>query len=273
MVSHPGVDKVSFTGSTAAGRKVAAVCGEQLKRVTLELGGKSAAILLDDVNIDEALPNLMMGAMLNNGQACVAQTRILVPASRSAELTEAIVEAVKAMPVGDPAEMDTQIGPLIADRQRTRVLDYIEAGKSQGATLATGGGRPDIDSGYFVEPTVFTGVDNTMKIAQEEIFGPVLSVIEYSDENDAVAIANNSDYGLSGTVFSASVDRGLDVARQVRTGTYTVNGFMLEPAAPFGGFKQSGIGRELGPEGLNAFLETKSISLPGGYEPTLRQGG
>ncbi len=269
LVRHPGVDKVGFTGSTAAGRKVGAICGELLKRCTLELGGKSAAIVLDDADLASTLPMLMPNALMNNGEACVAQTRILAPRSRYDEVVDAVAEAVKGTTVGDPADPSIAVGPLVAERQRERVLGYIEKGRSEGAKLAAGGGRPaGLDKGWFVEPTLFVDVDNKMTIAQEEIFGPVLSVLAYDDEADAVRIANDSDYGLSGSVWTQDVERGIDVARQVRTGTYGINQFgTLDMRQPFGGFKASGVGRELGPEGLSAYLETKSIVLPGDYQP------
>jgi betaine-aldehyde dehydrogenase len=186
-------------------------------------------------------------------------------------MVEAITENVAGMKVGDPTDMETAIGPLVAERQRDRVEGYIAIGRDEGARVTTGGGRPDgFDKGWWVEPTVFANVDNKMRIAQEEIFGPVLVVIPYEDTSDAVAIANDSDYGLSGSVWTDDVEAGTDIARQVRTGTYTVNGFAMEWGAPFGGFKNSGVGRELGPEGLGEFLEYKTINLPGGTEPTLK---
>jgi betaine-aldehyde dehydrogenase len=267
LVRHAGVDKIAFTGSTAAGRRIAALCGEQLKRVTLELGGKSAAIVLDDADLPSAIAGLMPGALMNNGQACVGQTRILASRARYGAVCDAVVEAVRAWSVGDPMDPSTMCGPLVASRQRDRVEGYIAIGRGEGATLACGGGRPQgFTKGWYVEPTVFVDVTNRMRIAREEIFGPVLAVIPYEDEADALRIANDSEYGLAGTVWTADIDHGLDVARQVRTGTYTVNGFAMEFGAPFGGFKSSGIGRELGPEGLEAYLEAKQINLPMGYE-------
>ncbi|HVH06817.1 MAG TPA: aldehyde dehydrogenase [Myxococcota bacterium] len=267
LVSHPGIDKVAFTGSTAAGRKIAAACGERLRRVTLELGGKSAAILLDDVNVAAAIPTLLPACIMNNGQACVAQTRILAPKSRYKEVVDAFAAAFSALKVGDPMDPTTAIGPLVADRQRERVLGYLDAGKKEGARVVVGGGRPKaFDKGYFVEPTLFADVRNDMKIAREEIFGPVISIIPYEGDDQAVRIANDSDYGLSGSVWSGDVERGLGVARRVRTGNYGVNGFGMEFSAPFGGFKSSGVGRELGPEGLRAYLEPKTIHLPAGTE-------
>ena len=267
LVRHPGVDKIAFTGSTAAGRRIASICGEQLKRVTLELGGKSAAILLDDVGLEMAIGGLLPGALMNNGQACVAQTRILASRKRYGEVCEALTQAVRGWSVGDPMDPTTMCGPLVAARQRDRVEGYIKIGRDEGAKIACGGGRPSgFTKGWYVEPTVFIDVKNTMRIAQEEIFGPVLAVIPYEDEGDALRIANDSEYGLSGSVWTADADHGLDVARRVRTGTYTVNGFAMEFGAPFGGFKSSGVGRELGPEGLAAYLEARQINLPMGYE-------
>ncbi len=267
LVRHPDVDKVAFTGSTAAGRKIGAICGEQLKRATLELGGKSAAIICDDADLEATLPTLMPFALMNNGQACVAQTRILAPRSRYDEVKDALAEVVGNFKVGDPLDPATECGPLVAERQRDRVEGYIAKGREEGATVVVGGGRPSgFDKGWYVEPTLFADVDNSMTIAQEEIFGPVLSLIPYDSDDDAVAIANDSDYGLSGSVYTADVPRGIDIARRVRTGTYAVNNIGMDFGAPFGGFKASGVGRELGPEGLEAYLEDKSILLPGGYE-------
>jgi betaine-aldehyde dehydrogenase len=268
LVRHRGIDKVGFTGSTAAGRKVGAICGELLKPATLELGGKSAAILLEDVDLAAQLPLLMPSALMNNGEACVAQTRILVPRSRYDEMVDALSAAVSEQVVGDPTDPTVTVGPLVAERQRERVLGYIDKGRAEGATVTVGGGRPaDLDKGWFVEPTLFAEVDNHMTIAQEEIFGPVISVIGYDDPADAVRIANDSDYGLSGSVWTGDVERGIDVARQVRTGTLGVNALgTLDLKNPFGGYKDSGLGRELGPEGLEAYLETKSIVLPMDYQ-------
>jgi len=205
---------------------------------------------------------------MNNGQACVAQTRILASRDRYQDVVDALCEAVSKQQVGDPLDPATTVGPLVAERQRRRVEGYIATGQQEGAKVAVGGGRPESQAtGWYVEPTVFVNVDNDMTIAREEIFGPVLTVIPYDGVDEAVRIANDSDYGLSGSVWSGDNAAALDVARRVRTGTYTVNGFMLEFSCPFGGFKQSGVGRELGPEGLAAYLEAKSISLPAGFEP------
>ena len=264
LVTHPGVDKIAFTGSTAAGKRIAALCSERLRRVTLELGGKSAAILLPDADPAQVAPELLLSAsMMNNGEACVAQTRILAPRDRYSEWADAFAQQVQGLKVGDALDPETQIGPLVSERQRERVEGYIKIGQDEGAKVAVGGGRPaGLDRGYFVEPTVFVDVDNSMRIAQEEIFGPVIALIPYDTEEQAIAIANDSAYGLSGSVWGPDVERAADIARQVRTGTLSINTFMLEFSCPFGGFKESGVGRELGPEGLEAYLESKSIQLP-----------
>jgi len=268
ILRHPGVDKVSFTGSTAVGKHIGEVCGGQLKRVTLELGGKSAAIVLDDANLDEAtMGNLVQSGLMNNGQVCGAQSRVLVSTKRYDEVSEALGAAVGALKVGDPLADDTQIGPLVAKRQQERVMGFLDAGKSAGAKAVVGGnGMPaDLDSGWYIEPTVFRDVSNDMKIAREEIFGPVLSVIPYDNEAEAIRIANDSDYGLCGSVWTADAEHGAAVAAQVRTGVVAVNSSMiLDFNAPFGGFKQSGIGRELGPEGIDPYTEYQSIILPAG---------
>ncbi len=262
LVRHPGIDKVAFTGSTAAGQRIASICGEQLKRYTLELGGKSAAIILDDADVDTTLDNLLnIAGLMNNGQACVAQTRILASRTKYDEVVNGLATRMEATKVGDPAEMDTEVGPLVAERQRERVEKYIAQGQEEGAEIVVGGGRPaDQDTGWYVEPTLFAKVTNDMRIAQEEIFGPVISAIQYEDVEDAVRIANDSTYGLSGSVWTSDTDVGLDIAKRIRTGTFNINGFMLEPCAPFGGYKQSGVGREGGPEGLAAYLEDKAIN-------------
>jgi len=271
LVTHPGVDKISFTGSGVGGKRIGGLCGERLKRCTLELGGKSAAIILDDADLATTIPTLLPNAIMNNGQACIAQTRILAPRARYAEVVDAVVSGVSAMKVGDPMDPATEVGPVVAERQRTRIEGYLDSGREEGATVAIGGGRPsgsDFAKGWYVEPTVFSDVDNKMKIAQEEIFGPVLVVIPYDGDDNAVEIANDSNYGLCGSVWTNDNDRGLGVARQVRTGTYMLNTFApIDFATPFGGFKESGVGREFGPEGLGSFLEMKSIGLPADYTP------
>jgi len=266
LVRHPGIDKVAFTGSTAAGRRIAAICGEQLKRVSLELGGKSAAIILDDADLTVTMDGLKFASLMNNGQACVAQTRVLASRKRYDEVVDALSTMVGGLTVGDPAEQTTEIGPLVAKRQQERVEKYIALGQEEGARVVVGGnGLPKgIDRGWYVQPTVFANVSNDMRIAREEIFGPVLAVIPYDDVTDAVRIANDSEYGLAGSVWTADAGLGMDIARRVRTGTYGVNQYTMDFIAPFGGYKASGIGREFGREGLEHYVESKSIVPPGG---------
>lgn len=264
LVGHPDIDKVSFTGSTAAGREVAATCGSALKRVSLELGGKSAAVVLDDADPAEVAAGIQVAALMNGGQACVAQTRILVPHHRRTEYIDAVAAMVNGLTVGDPADDSTRIGPVVTARQRQRIRDYIQLGTGEGARLITGGHRPPtgLDRGWYVQPTLFTDVESTMRIAREEIFGPVLTVLTYRDLDHAVQLADDTEYGLSGSVWTPDIDRGLAVAHRIRSGTFGINqAYSMDPHAPFGGVKASGIGREFGREGLAGFLDTKSISV------------
>jgi acyl-CoA reductase-like NAD-dependent aldehyde dehydrogenase len=264
IVKHPSIDKVSFTGSTAAGMRIGELCGAQLKRCTLELGGKSAAVVLDDADIATVAASIAGAECIMTGQVCSSLTRIVVTRDRHDEMVEALAENFAQVRVGDPFDQQTQMGPLAMSRQRDRVEGYIAKGIDEGATLAAGGGRPkDLERGWFIEPTVFGNVDNSSTIAQEEIFGPVLSVIPADDERDAVRIANDTIYGLNSSVFTNDVDRAREVAGQLRAGTVGHNAFKTDFGIAFGGFKQSGIGREGGKEGLLPFLETKTVILDG----------
>ena len=262
LIRNPRVDKVSFTGSTVAGRHIASVCADRVARVSLELGGKSAAIVCDDADFSTVLSTLVPFSMPFAGQICFAQTRILVSEARHDEFVEAYRDAIANLKVGDPWDPEVDMGPLATRRQFERVLEYIDIGRREGAKLILGGERASFDKGYFVEPTIFDDVTSGMRIAQEEIFGPVVAIMRYTDEDHAVSIANDSSFGLSGSVFTADVARGARIARKVRTGNISINGLQLDAGIPFGGFKQSGIGREGGPEGIEAFLETKAIYLP-----------
>jgi acyl-CoA reductase-like NAD-dependent aldehyde dehydrogenase len=270
LVRDKRVDKITFTGSTAAGRRIASLCGERIARCTLELGGKSAAVILDDMDLETAAGTIAGAECLLTGQVCSSLTRIVVTRTRHDELLEALASAFSQVRVGDPFEEQTQMGPLAVRRQRDRVEGYIAKGLDEGATLATGGHRPaHLDRGWFIEPTVFGNVENSSTIAQEEIFGPVLSVIPADDEKQAVEIANDTIYGLNSSVFTNDIDRAREVAGQLRAGTVGHNAFRTDFGMAFGGFKQSGIGREGGREGLLPFLETKSVILEGrptGYE-------
>jgi acyl-CoA reductase-like NAD-dependent aldehyde dehydrogenase len=260
IVAHPGIDMVSFTGSLQAGRRVASLAGDGIKKVCLELGGKSAFVVLDDAPFDKAIPAGVNNCMQNSGQTCSAWTRMLVPRARQAEAIELSRAQLAKLTLGDPFDAKTRLGPLASANQRDSVLSYIEKGKQEGAELVAGGGRPaGLDKGYYVEPTVFANVDNRMTIAQEEIFGPVLVIIPYDTEADAVRIANDSIYGLAGGVWAGTPEKAIEVARQLRTGQVDINGGRFNALAPFGGFKKSGIGREIGPLALEEFFQLKSI--------------
>ncbi|MFE5476134.1 aldehyde dehydrogenase [Nocardia sp. NPDC056541] len=264
LVAHPGVDKVSFTGSTGAGRQVAEVCGAALRKVSLELGGKSAAVVLDDADPSAVATGMMVAGLMNSGQACVAQTRVLVPQHRRDEFVDALVSVIENLTVGDPFDPATRVGPMVSHRQQQRVRDYIDLGQREGARLLVGGSDlPEgIERGWYVRPTLFADVDNSMRIAQEEIFGPVLSVIAYADDEHALHLANDSEYGLSGSVWSPDIERATAIARRVRAGTVGINEpYSMDPVAPFGGVKNSGIGREFGAEGLEGYLDTVSLSM------------
>jgi len=263
LVTHPDVRKVSFTGSTAAGRRVAELCGRSLKRVSLELGGKSAGIFLEDADVPAAVRALRLASFANAGQVCTARTRLIVPGSRYDEVVAALAAMADGIAVGDPWDPATEMGPLVSRRQRQRVNDYIAAGRAEGARQVTTRKADDMPpTGWFVPPTVFADVSNSMKIAREEIFGPVVCVLRYDTVDEAIAIANDSEYGLSGSVFTADVDAGLAVADRIQSGTFGVNSFGNDITAPFGGVKASGLGREMGPEGLEEYLEFQSVLVP-----------
>lgn len=260
LVTHPLVDKIAFTGSTAAGRIIGAECGRLIRRCTLELGGKSAAIVLDDADLATFVAGLGDASFQNNGQTCTAQTRVLAPRSRYDEVVDAVAQYARDMVLGNPLDPAVTCGPMASEAQLERVLGYIDLGKKTNSRLVAGGARPaGLPEGWFVEPTVFADVDNSERIAQEEIFGPVITVTPYDDDDDAVRLANDSEYGLGGSVWTSDEDRGITVARKVRTGTIGVNYYMQDLGAPFGGMKSSGLGRELGPEALDGYLEYKSI--------------
>jgi aldehyde dehydrogenase (NAD+) len=270
LTVHPGVDRVSFTGSTAAGAQIAADCGHDLRRINLALGGKSAAILLEDLDLDVGLPTALTFGLFFNGEACSALTRVLVPRSRYEEVLSRSVAHVEQLRVGDPLDPETFIGPLISERQRDIVERYIQLGHEEGARLVTGGGRPaGLDRGWYVEPTVFADVDNRMRIAQEEVFGPLLSLIPYDGVDEAVTLANDSDLGLGGAVFTSDHDAGVAVARRLRTGHVGINCQGQDWGFPFGGFKRSGVGREMGVEGLELYTELQTIGFAPGVVPDL----
>jgi acyl-CoA reductase-like NAD-dependent aldehyde dehydrogenase len=261
IASHPLVDMVSFTGSTRAGKRVMELASHSVKRVSLELGGKSANIICEDADLTAAIPHGIFACYLNSGQTCSALTRMLVPRSKLAEAEKIAAETAETFTPGDPFAETTRLGPLVSASQRDRVRDYIKKGVDEGATLLTGGAEmPDgLDSGFFIRPTVFSNVTNDMTIAREEIFGPVLTIIPYDTEEEAIEIANDTPYGLAGGVWAGTQERAIEIAQRLRTGQVDVNGGSFNPLAPFGGYKQSGIGRELGKFGFEEFLETKSI--------------
>jgi betaine-aldehyde dehydrogenase len=262
LVRNPGVDKVTFTGSTAAGRKIASICGERIARCTLELGGKSAAVVLDDYDIELAAKTITSRATHLTGQVCSSLTRIVVPRNRHDAMVDALSARFAEVKVGDPFDSASQMGPLAMSRQRDRVEGYIAKGQAEGARLAVGGGRPaHLNRGYFIEPTVFGNVDNHQTIAREEIFGPVLSVIPADSEAQAIEIANDTVYGLNNSVFTNDIDRAYAAARRLRSGTVGHNSMRSDFAIAFGGFKQSGLGREGGVEGLHPFLEVKTVIM------------
>jgi len=261
LVRNPDVDKISFTGSVGVGEQIMRDGAATMKRVTLELGGKSPTILLDDAALDQAIPAALLMAFLNSGQACAAGTRLLVPNGRLDDIKRRIRDAMRAFTVGDPADPKTAIGPMVSQKQYERVQSYIRKGVEEGAEVLAGGeGHPDgLEAGYFVKPTVFVNVKNDMTIAQEEIFGPVLCVIAYDSEEEAIRIANDSKYGLHAAVLGADLPRARRVASQIRSGRVVINGMTDDPQAPWGGFKYSGVGREYGRYGIEAFLETRAI--------------
>lgn len=263
LVNNPDVDKVTFTGGTEAGKKIMSTCGERIARVTLELGGKSAAIIADDIELEAVLPSLTLSGIRHSGQVCSSLTRILVPRHRQEELLAVLGPAFDQLSVGDPADPETVLGPLVSERQRDRVESYIEVGIAEGARLVTGGGRPaGCESGWFIEPTLFADVTNDMRIAREEIFGPVVCVIPFDSVDEAVEIANDSPYGLAGAVYARDSALAEQVARRIRTGQISINSAKTSALQPFGGFKQSGIGREGNVEGLTPYLESKLILNP-----------
>jgi len=263
LVRHPDVDLVSFTGSTKIGGHVGEICGSLVRPCTLELGGKSAGIILEDADLDIAIPTLVGASVgTNAGQSCVCISRILAPRSRYEEIAQRLTEAIGSLKVGDPREPDTVICPVITQAHRDRILEYIQSARDEGATIATGGGIPEgLTAGWYVEPTLITNATNDMRVAQEEVFGPVTALIPYDDEEDAIRLANDSEFGLAGCVFTADPQHGFEVARRVRTGTFSVNTMAADFNSPFGGYKKSGYGREHGIAGLEGYLLTKTISV------------
>jgi aldehyde dehydrogenase (NAD+) len=264
LLRHPEVDKVAFTGSTETGKMIMKICADRMARVTLELGGKSAAVVLPDADVESLVKAIIPMSLSVNGQLCISQARVLVPRSLEADVQDALGEAISALNVGDPLDPETFIGPLVSAKQRERVEGYLDVAQAEGARVAVGGGRPDqVGDGWYVEPTLLAAVTNSMRVAQEEIFGPVITLIAYDDVDEAVRVANDSPYGLSGSVWSADVEAAVGVARRVRTGMVSINGAPQAWGTPFGGYKQSGVGREMGPEGLQSYIEKKSIALGG----------
>ena len=261
LVRNPDVDKISFTGSVGVGKSIMRDGAETMKRMTLELGGKSPTIVLDDAVLGQAIPSALVMAFMNSGQACAAGTRLLVPKSRLDAVRGAILDAMPAFPAGDPADPKTAVGPMVSQAQYDRVQSYIRKGIEEGAEVLVGGeGHPKgLEEGYFVKPTVFVNVKNDMAIAKEEIFGPVLSVIAYASEDEAVKIANDSEYGLHAAVLGTDLQRARRIASQIRSGRVVINNMTDDPQAPWGGFKYSGVGREYGRYGIEAFLETRAI--------------
>jgi aldehyde dehydrogenase (NAD+) len=261
IASHPDIDMVSFTGSTRAGKRVAELGAQTVKKVSLELGGKSANVILPDADLEKAVKVGVGNCYLNSGQTCTAWTRMLVHSSQYEQAVQIAAETAQGYNVGDPFDDNTRLGPMVSRAQRDRVADYIRKGQEEGARIVAGGNTQPLEKGYFIEPTVFADVTTDMTIAQEEIFGPVLSILKYEDEDEAVAIANDSIYGLAGGVWAGDVEHAKAVARRIKTGQIDINGGSFNVAAPFGGFKQSGVGRELGPFGLEEFTQPKSLQL------------
>ena len=278
LLRHRDVDKVAFTVSTGTGKMIMKLCADRMARVTLELGGKSAAVVLPDADVEALVKAIIPMSLSVNGQLCISQSRVLVPRSLEADVQEALGAAIAALKVGDPLDPETFIGPLVSNRQRESVEGYLDIARAEGARVAVGGGRPEqVGEGWYVEPTLLAAVTNSMRVAQEEIFGPVIALIAYDDIEEAVRVANDSPYGLSGSVWSADVEAAVRVARQVRTGMVSINGAPQAWGTPFGGYKQSGVGREMGPEGLQSYIEKKSIALgtatyPSASGPELSDG-
>jgi acyl-CoA reductase-like NAD-dependent aldehyde dehydrogenase len=265
LASHPDVDKVAFTGSTAVGREIMRLASGTVKKVSLELGGKGPVIVLDDADLEIAADGALFGCMLYSGQICESGTRVFVPDAIHDEFVERLVSRASTIKLGDPNDLDTDMGPVISQRQQQRILEYLDSGRAEGATIALGGGVPagvDFEHGYWIEPTIFTDVTDEMRIAREEIFGPVLSVLRYSDLDDAIERANDSIYGLTAGVWATDYERATEVGDRLRAGTVWINNWhMVDPGLPFGGYRQSGVGRELGPDALGEYTEAKHVHL------------